>query len=758
MQRFLLLTRIQFSQRQKLPRFLIRLCITAGLLLGTFPRAFSQDIEITGSGGSQPLEWFLKARVQENLESYLNRTLNFPVTIRNVSGETLLLRGAEGGDKSGPFRWRGGKYPGEGADNKTSLAPNETCRFRFELDLSKRAGVTDSADGYILRDPVTLLYSRASDPTRILRLELRNELALKKTEMFALGIRSPVHFGVGTDFHASTTPESAFGFFPAPPTTYFPANKAIDLGRAPLGAERRVGLRLEFSGRRPQQPLKVELTLSGDGLTLMSPREITLQSRGKDESWIYVKWAATNSAPLQGQLTLTYNDGFQKQTQNYPITATGYAPSFARNALLLYNSNSRFSEQILRHYQSQRPGASAAPVLGVALDNQDLDQSLTFPHASHTQRQAGVSLSARGARKILDAVTRWYRDQSQGEEYYLVLFPDIPTNIRVSNGAQAEYEFFSETTGRSPCDTELRPGVSFEQYAANVRWCRPSLHSVLNGTLRRNGLLLTDSFGLRLSVMETGSEADTRAYVDKLARKHRETQAHTQSLFRGLDLIPALNLSQKAGAIYYFVGNSKQCNVQTDAKGETIVGGQLSDCANLRMNNSHFTAFNLLKAVTPSRPVQLLLGAANKKHPVQQSLKGLGTDGLYASGHTHHYSTDGTYQLVGGQVRANDGYIIRTTESHNGNVGRGAAFGSWHGNPARWFTAGAFGGSSHNATPIAAYVHGEEPGFSGIHDSLLFAFWELGELAADINIFSLAHTNAYHVGDPFVIHADRARP
>ena len=219
---------------------------------------------------------------------------------------------------------------------------------------------------------------------------------------------------------------------------------------------------------------------------------------------------------------------------------------------------------------------------------------------------------------------------------------------------------------------------------------------------------------------ETNRLPDCFAYIDKLARF-------------GSNYSPGkLAISASAGGYgntHYFLDDEKRYYFQDNTNEVPVYGGFITNVYSglLRMG------------LSPSLINYVPSTSEFYRHGT--NLAGYMSWGFYG------WFT--SYPWYNGRVRFtgnSEWYIMATAESFNGILGSGG-----HGDYAEWFWHDAFGRPNHQATPVGAVAHVEEPGLDHINDgTTYFGLWQRGKFFAICAWDSQRTPFLLVVGDPFV--------
>jgi alpha-tubulin suppressor-like RCC1 family protein len=366
----------------------------------------------------------------------------------------------------------------------------------------------------------------------------------------------------------------------------------------------------------------------------------------------------------------------------YPVDVT-------KDLLLIYNSTSTNSIVVKDYYLAHRPLVGSAKTLGISCPTGEVADLAMFRN------------------QIVAPVLQWLTNNPTKHPQYLILFPDLPTQVH-----------YSLTTNSSNCQDGVCP-VSSVAYglSTNFPGNQPFVTSINMGLFADrtndcvayiNKLAAFGTNGQLVISASAGGYTNTNYLLDDIRHgpgysfyEDRSSNGYVVSFITNALLAAGV----PAGAIW-FTDGLETCS-QTDT-------------------NGNCTAPNNL--VHPN-------GATN--------LAGYMSWGSHSS-LGNEYARNGTNAWG-----ANSGWwIIETAESFNGWRDTG------QGNFTQWFSNNGFGGSAnthYENTPVGAVTHTDEPNLPFINDGpVYFGLWASGKNFA-ICAWNSRRTHLFQaVGDPFV--------
>ncbi len=373
---------------------------------------------------------------------------------------------------------------------------------------------------------------------------------------------------------------------------------------------------------------------------------------------------------------------FSPRVQYYPLTA-------ANDLLLIYNTNSLDSSNVMSYYLANRPMVANANVLGVSTTNSLLDE--TVSPADYTNY-------------IFTPITNWLATNPTKRPAYVILFLDVPSRIEdcatnltnfpfpCDDGySSVSYQIATSITDWQPFVTHINMGAT--NTANHTNDCIGYINKIMTfGTTYSPGKLVISA--------SAGSYGNANYVVDNI----RNGTGHPFDDYTTITNLvpPATNGLLASGvltnAIFFTNGL------------ETVIGG-------ITNNVLHIT------------------NAAN--------VAGYISWGVHSSlGNDYAITTNTNAVIWTGSSRW---WIIETIESFNGD-----RYPSGQGYFIQWFSPTAFGGSNYSNTPVGAVTHVSEP-FGAVNSpDIYFGLWAAGRNFA-ICAWSSRNTPHFQaVGDPLI--------
>lgn len=424
--------------------------------------------------------------------------------------------------------------------------------------------------------------------------------------------------------------------------------------------------------------------------------------------------------------TISAGDDFTLAAVFSPMVE--YPVNVANDLLLIYNTNSIDSSNVMNYYIENRPMVANANVLGIghppvsyAVTYTDTcidggvtnTNSFTHFYTNYYEDIAPVDMT----NQILAPVQSWLNENPTKRPAYVILFLDVPSKVNTNT--------YYPANGSYP-GTGAGPSVQYYLNSLCAPGWAPFVTSINMGGANQCGNQTgncsdcTNAFG--------GYTNDCIGYINKvtlMAQSYSPGRLMVSASLAGYGNTNYVvdNIRNGPGFVDDFSGSGDVVYVATNG---LIASGVSADAI------LYYDGLNIVSngvAYYVPHPTGLTNLAGYISWGAHGSLGG-------------NYSNDGLIQWKG-----NSGWwIIETVESFNGqriDPGQGTFI--------KWFSSDAFGGTGYSNTPIGAVTHVDEPGLGGVENSkIYFGLWAAGKNFAICAWNSLQRDKFQAVGDPFV--------
>ena len=373
--------------------------------------------------------------------------------------------------------------------------------------------------------------------------------------------------------------------------------------------------------------------------------------------------------------------------------------TLANNILLVYNTNSSDSLAVANYYVAHRPGMSGIDVLSITCDT---TEQTTFANFSS---------------QIRTPIINWLAANPTKPKLYIILCRGIPTRT-ISAPVGTPSVSWLISTNRT--DASWAGGIGYDSSEYNAG------QAFVNGGAGWGGL-----FGVPWNFTTASTYHDTRALVCTMDMGGSGTAA----TFAYIDKIGAMHAAMATPNIIVSATGASAggSNYYLDSSNEYISNIVLSD-KNLLISNASVATGRITYTAYPT---------AN----ISSGTNVTGYETFGANGSLPAtYATDGTVVFSG----QSNWYLIKTIESYNGQLTADGGGGGSQGNFERFFSSGAFGGTSYSNTPIGMAGHTDEPSATGVEAESYLVNWENGYLAVECAWGSRCSVYFVFYGDPLI--------
>ena len=483
-----------------------------------------------------------------------------------------------------------------------------------------------------------------------------------------------------------------------------------------------------------------------------------------------VTYAPTAVGNDSTDLSFSYFNGVTQKTVTTRIVASAVATPAravdpAKNLLIVYNSAVPESVQVKNYYIKNRPGFSAANVLGISapivgpctpqqlkLLNAPDCSGLTAP----TNTVAEIADPTVYEQNIRQPILDWIHAHPEKDIHYIVLVRGVPNRVLWSDGESGKLLYFAGLDTLINVTTSLSndlaqatddPSCAGEEFwpirngapLGNTMSGSPALGAdcptptapAVNGYFTPQGFPGTVAL---ITVLDMGDLNDTLAYIDKLAATYKK-MAHPNVVISGSD-------AGVGGDTYDFedIRNSTYSSAPTATSSAQAVLA-VNPNANVIYHDGVVTGF----------PEDVYTTAVNHASNVTGYMTwgyngGRGCCFAFASTDTPPYAPTALKMNFSG----NSGwYIMTTLDSFNG-VWNDTTAGNYQGSYRSWFLPNSFGGTNYEYTPVGAVATVDEPYLVGKNSPDYFSCWEQGRMFADCAWISRNSPTMIALGDPWV--------
>jgi hypothetical protein len=454
--------------------------------------------------------------------------------------------------------------------------------------------------------------------------------------------------------------------------------------------------------------LQASLPFSSKGVSCKEAKTTSVINMKLYDCFIIYTMDTRSAGEFTTKVGINMFDG-EKIIDNYATLKAGvingseYNLEASRNLLIVYNSESSDSKNILDYYIANRPGFKNANVLPLSYPNPN-EEIATLPLYK---------------KNIEKPIEDWINSHPEKDIRHIVLVRGFPTRVYFTDPPTPRVSTTkANTTSIQSLIQEKELGTDCE----NPSYGYPTDSIIIPMVAKSLCITPSDtkigfytkarypgSLAL-VTLLDMGSTEATLRYIDKL--KNVYDNMSNPSIF-----ISASNASVGGSTYYIEDHNSVAGNTGT---GLDIV--------------------NKLKDFNQNTPIQYVGYGGSLLPDTLSDVKGFFTwGGNGPRGGT--YPVDGKLKFTGNS----NWYVIETAESFNGWRDM-----TWQGSYVKWFSKNAFGGENYDKTPVGAVAHADEPNLLGINSTSYFPCWDQGNLFIDCAWYSRRSGNMMAIGDPWV--------